>query len=118
MEFLLTLLGLTAGAVFLGFLGLLLLAYLGSTLAGRIVEGIFDFLVPPRRTQVGAEGLVGRSATVVTSFVTSKNGGSEGTVRISAELWNARCEAGGEIGAGARVRILAVDELLVLVEED
>lgn len=118
MDLLLTPLGIVAAAALVAIVGLLVLAYLGSTLAGRIVEAIFDFLVPARASRIGARGMIGRSATVVSAFVRPGEGDLEGTVRVSGELWNARSESDAEIPLGTRVRIVAIDELVVTVETE
>ena len=119
MDLLLTLLAFAATFVLAAIVGLLGLAYLGSTLAGRLVERIFDFVVPDRGSRIGAASVVGRRAGVVDSFVPSADrAGSEGTVRVSGELWNAFCEGESDVAAGSAVRVVAVEELLLLVEKE
>lgn len=61
-----------------------------------------------RRPQVGAEALIGAAADVVTTCRPL------GHVRISGELWRARCEAGADPGDVVRVR--ALEGLTLLVE--
>ncbi len=119
MDLLLTLSGIAALVALVDVLGLQLLAFAGSTLAGRIIEAIFDFLVPAGPSRIGSRGMIGRSARAVSTFVPTPNAsGREGTVRVSGELWNARSESDMDVPMGARVRIVAIDELVVLVERE
>ena len=60
-----------------------------------------------RRVVVGAEALVGAEAVVVTPLR------PDGQVRISGELWRARCEDGADVGE--RVRVVRVDGLTLEV---
>jgi membrane protein implicated in regulation of membrane protease activity len=81
-------------------------------LAGLMVEiGEAAFWVrfsQRRRAQVGAEALVGAVAEVVAPCH------PEGSVRLSGELWRARCDGGADVGE--RVRVRALDGLTLLVE--
>jgi len=61
-----------------------------------------------RRPQVGAETLIGARAEVVAPCR------PVGSVRISGELWRARCEAGADRGDAVLIR--AVDGLTLVVE--
>lgn len=61
-----------------------------------------------RRSVVGAEALVGRTAIVAADCM------PDGQVRVAGELWRARCEAGA--GAGAEVVVREVDGLTLVVE--
>jgi membrane protein implicated in regulation of membrane protease activity len=61
-----------------------------------------------RKPQVGAEALIGARAEVVTVCRPL------GNVRISGELWRARCEAGADPGDVVRVR--GLEGLTLLVE--
>ena len=61
-----------------------------------------------RRVAVGPETLIGASAETVTACR------PVGQVRVRGELWQARCEAGAD--AGARVRVIARENLTLLVE--
>jgi membrane-bound serine protease (ClpP class) len=61
-----------------------------------------------RKTVVGAETLIGRSAIVAAECKPT------GQVRIGGELWQARCEAGAEIGE--EVIVMALDGLTLVVE--
>jgi membrane protein implicated in regulation of membrane protease activity len=61
-----------------------------------------------RRVQVGPETLIGATALVVAPCRPA------GRVRIEGELWRARCEEGADIGD--EVRVLALDELTLVVE--
>jgi membrane-bound serine protease (ClpP class) len=61
-----------------------------------------------RRAVTGAEGLIGRTAEVV------ERCRPHGRVRVHGELWNARCEAGADIGetvvvSAVRGLVLEVD---------
>jgi membrane-bound serine protease (ClpP class) len=61
-----------------------------------------------RRPQAGVETLVGEEARVVTRCAPS------GQVKLSGEIWDARCEQGAEIGETVRVR--AVEQLTLIVD--
>jgi membrane-bound serine protease (ClpP class) len=60
------------------------------------------------RVKVGAETLIGSTAEVAAACR------PEGQVRIQGELWRARCEEGAD--PGDRVRVVARDDLTLLVE--
>jgi membrane-bound serine protease (ClpP class) len=62
------------------------------------------------RVQTGAEALVGRGAEVITACE------PDGRVKLSGEIWNARCEI--PVGAGERVRVTAVEGLTLVVAPD
>jgi membrane protein implicated in regulation of membrane protease activity len=63
-----------------------------------------------RRTQVGAETLIGRRGHVVTPCH------PEGQVRLAgeSEIWSARCAPGAD--PGAAVTIVGIDKLTLIVE--
>jgi membrane-bound serine protease (ClpP class) len=61
-----------------------------------------------RSTAVGTEVLVGRRAIV------SVECRPEGQVRIAGEIWQARCDAGADVGDAVVVR--KVDGLVLVVE--
>ena len=61
-----------------------------------------------RRVQAGPETLIGATALVVAPCR------PDGRVRIEGELWRARCEEGADVGD--EVRVLALDELTLVVE--
>lgn len=61
---------------------------------------------PARET----EKLIGREAETVNTLA------PEGQVRIAGELWTARSKDGGEIGNGRRIRVTAVEGLILIVE--
>jgi membrane protein implicated in regulation of membrane protease activity len=61
-----------------------------------------------RRAAVGVETLIGRVAVVAEPC------DPRGQVRVAGELWRARCEDGAD--PGDEVRVLAVDELTLVVE--
>jgi membrane protein implicated in regulation of membrane protease activity len=74
---------------FLGFLGALVL-FLGEVLFwNRTVRG--------QRKKVGAQTLIGANATVVSACA------PDGQVRISGEIWAARCEGGADAGESVTV---------------
>jgi membrane protein implicated in regulation of membrane protease activity len=64
--------------------------------------------VKNRRRVVGAETLIGREAVVTEPCRPL------GQVRLDGEIWEARCDAGAS--PGARVRIVARDDLTLVVE--
>jgi membrane-bound serine protease (ClpP class) len=61
-----------------------------------------------RRIQVGAETLVGAEAVVTEPCRPS------GQVRLHGELWQARCDAGADVGQ--RVRVVDRNDLVLIVE--
>ena len=64
------------------------------------------------RVQTGAEGMVGR-----VGFVTAEcPPDGVGQVRVHGALWRARCEESVGAGAGAEVRVTAVEGLTLTVE--
>lgn len=60
----------------------------------------------------GAAALIGRTATARDPLR------PEGYVRLAGELWRAELAGGGEVPAGARVRVVAVRGLTLLVETE
>lgn len=64
------------------------------------------------RVRTGAEGLVGQRA------LASEDCRPRGRVRVAGEIWNARCDEPGGVGAGEWVLIVAVDGLTLEVERD
>jgi membrane protein implicated in regulation of membrane protease activity len=63
-----------------------------------------------RRPETGAEALIGSVARVVDQCR------PDGRVRVRGELWAARCPAGADVGE--QVRVLALDELTLVVERE
>jgi membrane protein implicated in regulation of membrane protease activity len=61
-----------------------------------------------RRTETGAEALIGKTATVVTACR------PDGQVRLSGEIWEAHCEEGAD--PGESVVVAARDDLRLVVE--
>ena len=61
-----------------------------------------------RRAQVGVETLVGRSARVVVACAPT------GQVAVKGERWQARCDAGADVGA--TVEVVGVEGLMLVVE--
>ena len=70
--------------------------------------GLFIWWSKRRRATVGVDSLVGKVG------VASSNLWPEGQVKISGELWQARCAGGCDVGT--RVVIHAVEGLLLIVE--
>ena len=60
------------------------------------------------RPKTGPETMVGKTAEVVVRCRPS------GQVRVHGELWEARCEAGADVGEA--VRVSAVEDLMLVVE--
>jgi membrane-bound serine protease (ClpP class) len=60
------------------------------------------------KVKVGPEVLIGATGRAITECRPS------GLVRVHAEDWRARCDAG--VGAGGRVRVVDRDELTLVVE--
>jgi len=84
-----------------------------ALVAGALVVEIGEtafwiWLSKRRKPQVGAEALVGATALVVTPCRPI------GFVRVSGELWRARCEAGANEGDAVRVR--GLDGLTLVVD--
>jgi membrane protein implicated in regulation of membrane protease activity len=100
------------GAIFLALFVLPQPWGLVAVFAAIVVEigetAFWIWLSKRRRPQVGAEALIGATAEVVAPCRPI------GTVRVSGELWRARCEAGAD--RGAAVRVLALDGLTLVVE--
>ncbi len=70
--------------------------------------GLWHRTVRGHRKQVGAETLIGLTATVVTACQPS------GQVRLRGETWDARCTQGADTGDEVVVR--ALDGLTLVVE--
>lgn len=70
--------------------------------------GFWHRRVRGRRKEVGAETLIGKAAEVVTSCR------PDGQVRLSGEIWAARCERGAD--AGETVTVVGRDGLTLVVE--
>lgn len=65
----------------------------------EIVEtGLFLWWSQRRRAAVGVEVLVGKKGVTVSDLWPS------GQVKISGEIWNARCDGGCEVGTAVVVR--------------
>lgn len=76
-----------------------------------IGESLFwIWLSKRRKASVGTDALLGQTATVARACQPL------GYVRLQGELWQARCEAGAD--PGDRVRVVAVEGLLLLVEPE
>jgi membrane protein implicated in regulation of membrane protease activity len=85
---------------FVGFIGGLI-AFVGEVL-------FWNRKVRTGRKTVGAQTLIGKEATVVSSCSPS------GQVRIAGEIWAARCSAGADIGE--TVTVVGRDGLTLLVD--
>lgn len=70
--------------------------------------GFWNAKVRGRRAQVGAQNLIGQSATVVSPCR------PDGQVRLSGEIWHARCPNGAD--PGDTVVVTARDRLTLVVE--
>ena len=80
----------------------------GATIV-EVAESLFwIWLSKRRRSAVGAEALIGETATVVRACR------PVGQVRLHGERWQARCEEGAD--EGESVRITALDGLTLIVE--
>jgi membrane-bound serine protease (ClpP class) len=77
--------------------------------AVEVAESLFwIWLSKRKRAMVGAEALVGRTATVVRPCRPL------GYVRLGGELWQAHCAEGAD--KGTEVRVTALDGLTLVVE--
>lgn len=65
-----------------------------------------------RRAAVGAESLVGEIVDVVERL------DPEGRVKVKGELWNARTISAEPVEPGRRARILALENLTLVVEPE
>lgn len=75
----------------------------------EIVEtGVFVWWSKRMRTRVGVDSMVGKRGIAVGEL------GPEGQVRVSGEIWKARCPAGCD--AGAPIVVRAIDGLTLEVE--
>lgn len=70
--------------------------------------GLFLWWSQRRRASVGVEALVGKRGVSVSDLW------PEGQVKVSGEIWNARCAGGCDVGTGVIVR--RVDGLTLEVE--
>jgi membrane-bound serine protease (ClpP class) len=81
--------------------------------AVEAVEGILWFRWSRRRrAAVGTEALIGEIAVV------TERCDPIGRVKIGGELWRAKAASAEAIEAGAPVRVLAVEDLTLLIESD
>ncbi len=65
-----------------------------------------------RRAAVGAEALIGEVVDVFERL------DPEGRVKVKGELWNARTIGAEPVAPGGRVRILALENLTLIVEPE
>jgi membrane protein implicated in regulation of membrane protease activity len=81
--------------------------------AVEALEGVLWFRWSRRhRAAVGAEALIGETAVV------AERCDPIGRVKVKGELWRARTTGANAVEAGETVRVLAVEDLTVLVEPD
>jgi membrane-bound serine protease (ClpP class) len=81
--------------------------------AAEALEGVLWFRWSRRRrATVGAEALVGARAEVAQRL------DPVGHVKVHGELWRARTTTAEPVEAGTSVRILALEDLTLLVEPD
>lgn len=81
--------------------------------AVEATEGILWFRWSRRRrAAVGTEALIGESAVV------TERCDPDGRVKIKGELWRATATTAEPIDAGTSVRVIAVEDLTLLVEPD
>jgi membrane protein implicated in regulation of membrane protease activity len=81
--------------------------------AVEATEGILWFRWSRRRrAAVGTEALTGEAAVV------TERCDPDGRVKIKGELWRARTTTAEPIDAGTSVRVLAVEDLTLLVEPE
>ena len=117
ISLILTILGFVAAVILLALLSLVALSSHGGIAAGKGLEWIFDVLVPARRTGLGPEGLVGRTAEVISEFVPpGPNRLPEGSVRVSGEIWKARLDGSVLPVVNQQVQIVEIDGLVAVVE--
>lgn len=101
------------GAVVLVALGLVPqpwgLVLIAGAVVAEVAESLFWWWLSRRgRPAVGAEALVGQSATVLRPCR------PVGQVRVLGEIWRARCDGGAD--RGERVLVRAVEGLALVVE--
>jgi membrane-bound serine protease (ClpP class) len=83
---------------------------IGAALIEVGETGFWLWYTRRRRARVGAETLPGSRAVVSSACR------PDGQVRLNGELWQARCEAGADVGA--RVVVRGLEGLTLLVEPD
>ena len=117
LNLLLTIFGFFLIALLVVMLLLLLFTAAGVVAAGALLERIGDLLVPGRKTGLGATGIVDQSGFVVRR-PSEHPGGSlaEGTIQVAGELWTARSSTGDPLEEGSRVRVVAVEGMVAVVE--
>ncbi|MFT5696883.1 MAG: hypothetical protein ACI9QQ_002865 [Myxococcota bacterium] len=116
MSLILSILGFAALLIAGVLLALAAFSSLGVIVAGSALERLFDLVVPARKSGLGADGIVGELAVVVVDFVPVESGGdSEGTVRVSGELWKARFVGTDVPIRTQRVRVDSTEGLVAVV---
>lgn len=100
-------------AVHHGFLGPLVAAAL---VAAWIVKDLLIYRFVRHAYETGSatpsERLIGGLAVVERDLA------PEGIVRLGHEVWAARLDGGGALGTGERVRVLAVEGMVLVVERE
>jgi membrane protein implicated in regulation of membrane protease activity len=66
--------------------------------------------VRPLKVRAGAETLIGQTGRVVVACR------PEGQIEVAGERWQARCQAGADVGQ--RVKVVARERLLLVVDVD
>ncbi|MDJ0785723.1 MAG: NfeD family protein [Myxococcota bacterium] len=94
-----------------------LLAGAGVVAAGAAVERVADFLIPGRKTGLGAQGIAGEIGVVV-SDVVGQAAEDSGTVQVAGEMWTARSSSGSALERGRRVRVVEVRGMTAWVEPE
>ena len=64
-----------------------------------------------RKPTTGTEGLIGERGLVRDSL------SPEGVITVHGEIWKARSATGADIAEGLRVRVVQIENLLLIVEE-
>ena len=82
-----------------------------SAAAVEVAESVFWIRWSQRRrAKVGAETLIGQTAKVVSPLA------PVGQVQVKGELWRARSTGADPVEPGREVRILALEDLTLIVE--
>ena len=85
-----------------------LTAFLVCLVLGCFEAGFWWRRMRANRVEVGAETLIGKTASVVVACRPL------GQVAVAGERWEARCDAGADVGD--TVTVVGRDELLLIVE--
>ncbi len=86
-------------------------------LFGKMLEWVFDLLVPHRRTGVAAEDLLDQIGTVIEPFASAHESvPPRGMIRLRGEQWSAKALPGTALPVGHPVRVVSLDGLVLVVE--